>query len=568
MRRTIKLLGEPAIMDADAESQPVRGYQTWALLARVVLSRVPLDRRTLSSELFPEAADPLGALRWCLASLRSALDTTECLRGDPIERDFAADIAIDVQQLEAEDFDIEAAGLLLGSIEPRCSPEFATWLLVERERLASIVGARIRRETIKAIAQAHPERAVRLAELGVRRDAFDEGAQILLVKGLVLAGRYETALQHVDAVEALFLAELGQRPSPALRSAARRTIAAPPGGIPPGVFVRTLIRSGLAALAAGALDAGVESLRRAVSDAEKLADDCLTAEAMFELGTALVHSVRGYDDEGSIVLRSCAELAQRCGAADLASSAYRELGYVEALAGRRPAAAVYLASAVELATSQDNISGIHAVYGFNLVDWGRIDEGMAHFEKALEHARWSGNRRREMWAYGLGSWGHLAAGRLEEADRWSSRSLQQVDEQGYIAFRPWPVVVLNEVRLRRGENPGALRPELGEAYALSSQLGDACWEAASARVMALSYAAENDFGPAMEWIHRARTRCVRNTDSFVGLEVEILASEVEIKVRQNKLDAAEPVAREWIALAARSHMDAHVARAAKFIAGG
>src|SRR5688572_21799285 len=70
----IKLLGEPAILDEDGASQAIRGYQAWALLVRVVLASGPLDRRRLAAELFPETVDPLGSLRWCLASLRKALD--------------------------------------------------------------------------------------------------------------------------------------------------------------------------------------------------------------------------------------------------------------------------------------------------------------------------------------------------------------------------------------------------------------------------------------------------------------------------------------------------------------
>jgi len=95
MGRKIRLLGEPAIFDADGQSQPVRGHQAWALLARVVLARAPLDRRSLASELFPETVDPLGSLRWCLASLRKALNASECLNGDPVECNFAGDIEVD-----------------------------------------------------------------------------------------------------------------------------------------------------------------------------------------------------------------------------------------------------------------------------------------------------------------------------------------------------------------------------------------------------------------------------------------------------------------------------------------
>jgi DNA-binding SARP family transcriptional activator len=562
---TIRLLGEPAILDAEGRSLPVRGHQAWALLARVLLARAPLDRRGLAAELFPETVDPLGSLRWCLASLRKALNASDCLNGDPIEGGFAKDIDIDVLRLDHDDFDIEAAGPLLGGLEPRCSPEFSTWLLVERERIAGIVESRTRQETIRAMSIEDHGRATRLAEVGVRRSPYDESAHILLVKSLALAGRYQAAFDHVEATEAVFLAELGEKPSAALRSAARRTISSPPGGISRQAFVTSLMQSGLAALAAGATDAGIDCLRRAVRDAEKVKDPHLTATATFELGTALVHAVKGYDDEGSILLRQSTELARKAGNAGIASAGFRELGYVEALAGRRPTAAAYLAQALDLAGDRDNLAGIHAVIGFNLVDWGRLGEGLDHYALSLEHARSAGNRRREIWSLGLGGWGLLAADRLDEADRWLADCLTLVEEQRWISFRPWPVAVLSESRTRQRASPQQLRPRLEEAFALSCQMNDPCWEAAVARALALTYAAEGAFEQAMQWLGEARRRCMRDTDSYAGLQVEILASQVDVSLSQGRADVADAIGREWLALAARTHRDAHVARAAAFI---
>ena len=566
MARTIKLLGEPAILDAEGREQGVRGYQAWALLARVLLARGALDRRGLAAELFPETVDPLGSLRWCLASLRKALDCSDCLTGDPIESRFAEDIAVDVWRLDQDGFDVETAGPLLGGIEPRCSPEFSTWLLVERERIAGIVEARIRQETIRALSVEDFERATRLAELGVRRDPFNESAHVLLVKSLALAGRYEAALEHVGATEAVFVAELGEKPSAALRSAARRTISSAPGGISPEAFVTSLLQSGLAALTAGAADAGIDCLRRAVGDAEKTKDRHLLARTMLELGTALVHSVRGYDDEGSVLLRQAIELARQAGSAGLACAGFRELGYVEALAGRRPASAGYLAEALALAEDRDSLAGIHAVIGFNLVDWGRTTEGLEHHALSLEHARMAGNRRREAWTLGVGAKGLIAADRLAEADAWLETCMAVVEEQSWIGFRPWPIALASESRIRQKAPAEALRPRLEEAFALSCQLRDPCWEAAIARTLALTYAATDDFPLAMDWLVDGRRRCTRDTDSYAALQVEILADQAELSLRHGRTDLADSLAREWVALAAHTHMNAQVARAAGFIA--
>jgi DNA-binding SARP family transcriptional activator len=225
VRRKIRLLGEPAILDGAGRTQAVRGYKAWALLARLLLARGPLDRRILAEELFSEADDPLGSLRWCLTSLRKALDSPDGLSGDPVRCQLPADVDVDVWRLDSDDFDIEQAGSFLEGIEPRSSPEFSIWLLIERERMASLIASRLRQETLRALSTEDHERAVRLAELGVRRAPLDEGAHVLLVKSLAQAGQPEAALKHVAATETLFLCELGTKPSLALRSAARQTVS-------------------------------------------------------------------------------------------------------------------------------------------------------------------------------------------------------------------------------------------------------------------------------------------------------------------------------------------------------
>jgi tetratricopeptide (TPR) repeat protein len=316
---------------------------------------------------------------------------------------------------------------------------------------------------------------------------------------------------------------------------------------------------------AGAVDTGIDCLRRAVSDAEKLNDGALRACATLELGTALVHSIRGLDDEGAVVLAQSSELAEAVGDADIAAAAFQELGYVEALAGRRPAAARYLAKALDLAQDRNDLAGIHGVIGFNLVDWGQVAQGLEHLQTSLDHARSAGNRRREIWTLGLGGWGMLAAGRLTEADRWLSDCLVLVDQQSWIAFRPWAVSVLGECRLRQGMSPSDLRPALEQAFALSCQFQDPCWEAAVARSLALTYAAEKGLGQAMDWLSEAQRRSVRHTDGYAALKVEILASQAEISRQQGQHETADAFGREWVALAARTHMDAHVERATAFI---
>lgn len=555
MGPTIRLIGRPEIRDGQGVAQPVRGHQPWAVLVRVLLSDHSVDRRRLAAELFPDTDDPLGALRWCLAALRRALGSADVLTGDPVAADLPPGCRVDVLDLERETFEGELAGNLLDGVEPRCSPEFATWLLVERERIGSRIDARIRQEVLRAMAVGDHPRAIRFAELAVRRQPFDEGAHVLLVRSLAVGGRHDAACAHVHATEEAFRAELGEAPSPALRSAARRTVAEAPAGVAPAAVAQSLLDAGLAALAAGVADAGLDCLRRAVAAAESGGDRQLQARTLLELGTALVHSVRGYDDEGAILLRQAVAQAEPCGDALTAAAGLRELGYVDALAGRRPAAAAHLARALDVAADSDSLAGIHAVSGFNLVDWGQIDSGLDHYLQSLEHARRAGNRRREAWSLGLGAWGLVAADRLDEADAWLALCLEIVAELRWVAFRPWPVAVRAESALARGGDPDSLLAELEPAFALSCQLGDPCWEGATARVLALCHAAAGDLDKALAWIEQAQSKCIRETDAYVALRGAILADNVMLNARVGDTARADALARELVSLAARAHLD-------------
>lgn len=566
MAGRIKLLGKPAILDGDGRSQAVRGHQAWALLARVVLARQPLDRRTLAAELFSESVDPLGSLRWCLASLRKALNSSDCLVGDPIESRLPHEV--DVLLLERDSLDAEYMEPLLSGIDPQCSPEFSTWLLVERARIAGVIDGRVRRETMRALAIQDYDRAIRLAELAVSRDVYNEAAQVLLVKGLALAGKAEAASKHVEAIERLFIDELGAAPSRALRSAARLSVVSPPGGVSAAAHVKSLIRSGEAALIAGAPDAGIENLRQAVSQAERTGDKYLFSSAMLELGKSLIHAIKGFDDEGAILLRQCTEIAVSQGYGPIAAAGFKELGYAEARAGRRPLADQYLQTALGFAEDADALAGVHAIMGFNLVDWGKVGSGLEHYGISLEHARKNGNRRGEIWTLGIGAWGQLAAGDLDNAEAWLRACVRLVDEVNWLAFRPWPIALLAETRLRRQAASTDLYAPLEEAYALSRQLGDTCWEAATARSLGLAFSAAGNLAIAAQWLDEAHRHCVRETDIFVGLQVEIIANRVEANRRLGRTDVAQSLSREWVALAARAHMDAHVERAAAFLTKG
>ena len=109
-----------------------------------------------------------------------------------------------------------------------------------------------------------------------RLDPLDEGAQELFLRVLVAAGRGGLASAHLASCEALFARE-GLVPSPAPRSALRSWAGARPR-MRAGVVAASLLQAGTAALDAGAVDAGVETLRRAAAEAGRAADPAIQAE--------------------------------------------------------------------------------------------------------------------------------------------------------------------------------------------------------------------------------------------------------------------------------------------------
>jgi DNA-binding SARP family transcriptional activator len=558
----IRLIGPPEIIDVAGTVRPIRGHQAWLLLARLLLTDRPVSRRTLGAELFPTAEDPLGALRWCLAGLRRAVDSKDAFAGDPVTPNLPAGTTIDVAELNAGRFDVDRAGAgdLLDGIDARCSPELDTWLLVQRQRIAGVIDAALRGAVRRSLSAGDVDRAVELATLAVQRAVLDEGNHVLLVQSLVAAGSHQAAAAHVEEAERLFRVELGVEPTPALRSAARRHLAGPPVGVSRRAMATSLLESGRAALAAGAVDAGLECLRRAADNAAPAVDQRLAAACLLELGSALVHSVRSHDDEGAILLQRGADRALAVDATDVATDAYRELGYVDALAGRRPSAHTHLERARQLAGRDERLlAGVEAVTGFNLADWGHADEARAHYEEAVALARRTGNPRREAWSLGLGGWARLGSGDLDMADDWIRRCLQLTTDTQWIAFRPWPLSVYAELQLATGSASPATLVDLDQTFALSCTMGDPCWEGASARVIALTHAEHGDHDRALEWITRARERCVHETDTFVGLHAAILASDAHIAIAAGDHERRDGSARALVALAARCHMDAYLA---------
>ena len=375
MTLRVRLLGHPRIEGpARQPCQPPRGQKSWALLARLALAERPLTRGELAAELFGEADDPLGALRWCLADLRRCCQNPRLLRGDPVS---LADgcLWVDVRALwDGALPAAEIAGTLLQSVEPRNCPAFDVWLMMARGKCAARSMEELRRAALGLLATGDAEAAIEPAGRAVALDPLDDSAQELLLRTLVAAGHPARAAVHLSSCEAMFARE-GLACSPALQSAARPA-AASPGGLRTCVVAKSLLRAAKAALDAGSADAGVETLRRAAEEAEHARDPLVLADVLAALGSALVHAVRGFDGEGAVVLNRALAAARSAGSQPLTAEILRELAFVDVQAGRHVSAARALREAWAQAEALGDpalTARVLAVRGMNEADQGHHD---------------------------------------------------------------------------------------------------------------------------------------------------------------------------------------------------
>jgi DNA-binding SARP family transcriptional activator len=563
--QTIRLLGPPAM---ERDGRPVRsprGRKAWALLAYLLLADRPPGRRHLAELLFADADDPLGALRWTLAELRRSLGAPGLFGGDPVANRLAPGLEADVLALAGEPDDpaslLELEGELLEGVAVTASPAFESWLVVERHRIAAAVEARLRHAAHGLLAGGRPGEAVAYAARAVARNPLEEGNHELLVRCLAAAGDRSAALRQVAVCEDTLRRELGVEPSPALRDAAD-TSAGAPAGLPVSgrAAVASQLDAGRAAIAAGAVQAGIDSLRRAVADADALADPALEGQALVALGGALVHAVRGRDEEGTVVLHEAIRLATQAGDRETAVTAHRELGFVEVQAGRRQTAETWLARAEALADTDAQLAPVLGVRGMNASDTADYPAAFRHLQASVERAERGGDARQQAWSLSILARAHLLRDERSQAAFALDRSLELVHQQRWMAFLPWPQALTGELELRAGRLEVA-GERFEHAYALACQLGDPCWEGMTARGLGLLRASVGDHAKATAWLEEAHVRCSRVSDRYQWVRGYVLDAMVAVALDQRDHSAAGRLADTLAALAARGGMRELVVRA-------
>lgn len=555
----VRLLGHPRIEDGTGQPcPPARGQKSWALLARIALAERPLTRSELAAELFGEADDPLGALRWCLADLRRCCQDPKLLRGDRLSLADGA-LWIDVRALWQGSLPAaEIGGALLDGAEPRNCPAFDVWLMLARGKSAARSMEELRRAAIGLLTGGDAEAAIEPAGHAVALDPLDEGAQELFLRTLVAAGHPARAAVHLSSCEALFARE-GLACSPALRSAALVVTPGSPA-LRSGVVAKSLLRAGKAALDAGSADAGVETLRRAAEEAGRARDPLVLADVLTALGSALVHAVRGFDGEGVIVLNRALAAARSPGSGPLTVDILRELAFADVQAGRHASAARALreASAQAEAIGDPALTArVLAIHGMNEADQGHHDAAVRLLARSAQTAASAGSARQEAWSTGVMARSLLLAGQLEEARAAAGRSIDICDRERWNAFVPWPQALRAHCLAAAGRC-GEARDDAEAAFALACQLGDPCWEGMAGRALALLALRAGDDAAAAQWITDARRRCDRLPDRYVWVSGFVGLGHLEIAARRQP-DLVMPLARRLYRDAVRTDLPEFIA---------
>jgi DNA-binding SARP family transcriptional activator len=556
MGLAIHLLGAPRV-ECDGRAMPApRGHKVWGLLAYLARSGTPTSRKHLADLLFEDAEDPLAALRWNLSELRRLLAHAG-LRGELVSLELAPSAYVDVdvvmrggwaEALHVPGLDHE----LLEGMNFASSPSFEVWLATERRHLQAAAEGVLREAAQARLAAGAASEAADLSARLVRRNPLDENFQALLVRSLAAAGDGIGAARQAAACRELFQRELGVSPGATL-DAAVRTVTATPTARPATGRAAAIaqIDAGEAAIGAGALEAGLQCLRRAIVEADVTGDPVLRTRARVALGSALVHAARGRDEEGATALHEALAVGQAA-SPSLAAAACRELGYVEFLRGRYERALLWLRRAMPLAGSdRAEQARIAIVCGSALSDTAHYGAAIAMLRDAEAFADGVGDFKQAAYAQSMLGRALLLHGDLAAATEALDRSVM-LSQQGWTAFVPWPQSLRAEVDLMRGD-VAAAADRFEHAFALGCQLGDPCWEGISARGLGCVAVARGEPERAVEILVDAVVRCMRLPDAYLWGKGYVLDALCDLAVAQ-----ALPQAPVWIdemqALAARNGM--------------
>lgn len=557
MTLTIHLLGRPRLERSTGSAYEFRSRKTWALLAYLLLCQRQPSRAEVASLLFSTADDPLRALRWSLSEIRRGLRDDGVIDGDPLALQLSATTTVDVAVVAggtwAEAIAIPGLGAgLLEGMDIRGAHGFAAWLLSEQHHLAATSEAMLHEAAVGSKVAGALTTAIAYAARAAAMSPLDENHQALLIELYRLIGDDTAADAQFASCADILERELGCHPGIAVQTANQQR---PPARVAASdeMSIESLIEAGTAAVAAGAIDAGVSSLRIAVQLADSGDKTGHRIGARIALAEALIHSIGGLDEPGLVSLHEAHDIAVSHDRADDVARARAELGYVDFLRARYDRAEKWLTDAATAA------AGAPAATAKSLAFLGSVESDRSNYprahvllEQAVDLSRRFGDPRREAYARSMLGRIHLLCGDFGQAAEQLDAAVKMAEGDHWLAFLPWPQALRGEVLLAQGDVSGAAE-SLQHAFARACQLGDPCWEGTAARGLALVAEASGEKERAFDLLADARTRCNRLSDPYVWLDGYILDAQCALGVKWNHPDTPR-----WIAtmreLASRTTM--------------
>ena len=330
----------------------LRSRKSWALLAYLLLTEATPTRSQLAGLLFPEADDPLRALRWSLAEIRRGLGDGAALDGDPVVLRLPADAFVDVDVLSHESWAdaVEVVGLdaeLLDGLAIRGAPAFESWLLSRAP--APCCGRRgdppRGRPRPDGAGRARPGprlRRTRGRDEPARREPPGTADPALPAGGR--RRRRRAAVRRVDA--SCSRRELGVEPGAAVRPRCASVPASVRACRPTPRSRPSSRRAPPPSRPAPSNPASPPCAARSGSPTPVGRPPCGSRSRQV-LAEALIHSLRGLDEEGLAHLHEADRLAADDADPISSAQARAELGYVDFLRARYDRAELWLTDALE-----------------------------------------------------------------------------------------------------------------------------------------------------------------------------------------------------------------------------
>jgi DNA-binding SARP family transcriptional activator len=540
----ISLLGPPSVRRDGVPVAPPRGNKAWALLAYLVLADQPVSRTRVAALLFPDANDPLAALRWNLHELRRLLGDDADLGGDPIAVRLAAPDVLDVAVVRSGSWRQAmlvanpGAELLQGLSLTGCHG-FEAWLSAQRRHLHSVVGAVLHESVLARLTAGQTDQAVATAAQLVAANPYDEELWELYVRCLLAAGDRLGAQRQRQAAIDLLRHDLGVEPGEGLLTVGQAAIDDDTDA--DAASIKAWSNLGLSWLHVGSYDPALTSMRRAVTAARRRGDPRLLLRALLIFGHGLGVSSLGGGAESATVQHEAMALSTQLGDEGLLGVAQLQYATTELLRGQYTRA-LHWADMAATRSGGDpvKISRVCTIRGTAIVDTGRYAEGIVELGKAVSSAPADADPCNAAYALSMLGKAHLLRGDTVAAIDPLDRAIQ-LARVHWVAFRPWPEALRAEVALVGGQLELA-DTMFRRAYALARNFKHSpCWESAAARGLGLVAAANGAVEPAMTWFDDAYGRCDRGTATYQWVRCNALDSLCALAVAN-----AMPAASAWL----------------------